>query len=190
MHMTKFRFAILVAAALISACSKAEKTEHYLIDTPAITQHLPNRLGRVSVQNVTLPQYASGQEIAFQTADGALHSRPDQIWADDPAHAITGFLATQISQISGATAIAEPWPFNDGPDRRLEVRIARMLAGSDGNFLLYGQYFVTSDQGNGGDLAKNFEIVVPINGVGPGSTATAQSEALQKLALEISALAG
>ncbi|MGV8985831.1 MAG: PqiC family protein [Cypionkella sp.] len=185
--MIHFRFALLVSFALISACSNAAKTEHYLIDTPVIARHLPNRLGRVAVRDVSLPQYASGQEIPFQTTDGALHSRSDQVWADDPVRAITGVLAAQISQISGATAIAEPWPFSDAPNRRLEVRIERMLAGVDGNFQLNGQYFVTSEQG-GGDVAKRFKIAVPISGEGPAATAAAQALALQKLAEKIASL--
>ena len=117
--MIQPRYVFMVLIALISACSTAEKTVHYLIEAPAVSRHLPGRLGRISVHDVSLPQYASGQEIACQTPDGALHSKPDQVRADDPVRAVTGFLAAQISQISGATAIAEPWPFNDPPDRRL-----------------------------------------------------------------------
>lgn len=62
-----------------------------------------------------------------------------------------------------------------------------MLAGSDGNFLLSGQYFVTSDQG--GDVARRFDITVPIGGTGPGATAAAQALALQRLAEKIATLA-
>jgi hypothetical protein len=185
--MTQYRYALLILVTLASACSKPEKTGHYLIDSPALARHLPNKLGRVAIKDVALPQYAAGQEIAFQTPDGALRSRPDQIWADDPVHAVTGYLANQISAVSGATAIAEPWPFTEPPQRRVEVRVARMLAGADGGFHLTGQYFVTSDQG--GDLARSFDITVPIGAEGPGAIAAAQSLALQKLAEKIAALA-
>ncbi|MBI1170385.1 hypothetical protein GC209_03195 [bacterium] len=184
--MPVFRLVPLVVLALITACAKAEKTQHYLIDAPAVSRHLPDRLGRVALHEVSLPQYAASDEIAYQTPDGALHSRPDQIWADDPVHAVTGFLAAQISAVSGATAVAEPWPFSDPPDRRLDVRIERMLARADGSFQLAGQYFVTSDQG--GDIARRFDIAVPIEGEGPAATAAAQSLALQKLAEKIAAL--
>lgn len=188
--MTGYRFALLIPAAcalaLATACAKPEKTGHYLIDGPTLSRHLPDRLGRVMIKDVVLPQYASGQEIAYQTPDGALRSRPDQIWADDPVHAVTGFLANQITAVSGATAIAEPWPFNDPPQRQVEVRIARMLAGSDGIFHLSGRYFVTSDQGS--DLVRNFDISLAIGAPGPGAIAAAQSQALQKLAEKIAAV--
>ncbi|MEO8242338.1 MAG: PqiC family protein [bacterium] len=187
--MTHFRAAMLILFVATSACSKAEKNQHYLIDAPSAARTQPNLLGRVAVHDVSLPQYASGQEISYQTADGSVHSRPDQLWADDPVHAVTQFLATKITQLSGATAIVEPWPFNDGPDRRLEVRIERMLAKSDGTFQLTGQYFVTSAQGGGG-TARRFDISVPVAAEGPGAVADAQSQALLVLAGQIAALKG
>lgn len=184
--MTRTRYALLILVALAAGCAKPEKTGHYLIDSAPLARHLPNKLGRVMIKDVVLPQYASGQEIAYQTPDGALRSRPDQIWADDPVHAVTGFLANQITAVSGATAIAEPWPFNEPPQRQVEVRIARMLAGADGIFHLSGRYFVTSEQG--GDLARNFDINLAIGAPGPGAIAAAQSQALQTLAQKIAGL--
>ncbi len=187
--MIPFRAALLVLIVATSACSKSEKNQHFLIDAPSAARTQPNVLGRIAVHDVSLPQYASGQEIAYQTDDGAVRSRSDQLWADDQVHAVTQFLATKISELSGATAIVEPWPFNDGPDRRLEVRIERMLAMADGTFMLSGQYFVTSSQ-DGGGKTQRFEISVPVADEGPGAVANAQSQALLVLAGRIAALKG
>ena len=184
--MVRISLFALPVAALLVACSDPEKTERYLIDTPEVVEQVPNRLGRVEIRDVSLPDYASGDEIAYQTEDGAVRASPDTIWADDPVRAVTHYLATQIALQSGAQAVAEPWPFFDRPDRRVEVRIDRMLARADGNFVLSGNYFVAPQAGGG--LSRRFAISVPITAEGPAAIAAAQSEALRQLARAIATL--
>lgn len=102
----------VLAALALTGCSNPEATARYTLTPVAVAQSLPNRLGSAELREVSLPQYAAGQEIAWQSADGALRSSPDNIWADDPPRAMTLALARQISALSGATVIAEPWPLS------------------------------------------------------------------------------
>jgi uncharacterized lipoprotein YmbA len=148
----------------------------------------------VEIREVSLPEYAAGQEVAWQTEDGAVRSNPEQVWADSQPRAVTLELARQISNVSGATVIAEPWPLAENPGRRLEVRVEQMLARADGTFRLAGQYFVTPDLGaRGADVVRRFDISVPIvtdagDPKNPALIAKAQALAVQGLATQIAQL--
>ena len=181
------RLAPLILFALLAACA-GKKTEMFLITPPEAAAELPNRLGQVELRDVVLPQYASVAEIAVQTAGGGLTANAAQIWAETPVRAVTDVLAAQISALSGATVVAEPWPLSDGPDRVLEVRVERILAGADGLFHLAGQYFVSSYSGAGGDVARRFALTVPLTSPGAAAVADAQARALQALARQIAQL--
>lgn len=188
------RTKILITAALpaavlcagLSGCGREPTL--YLVTPPAPEARLPDRLGRVELREVMLPQYATGPEVTLQEPGGALRAQRKDLWADAPATAITGVLAAQISAISGATAVAEPWPLSTPPDRRLEVRVAQILAGADGLFHLSGQYFVAPLAGAGRDIARPFTITEPLDGADAAAVASAQARALQKLAAQIAAL--
>ncbi|OCX65290.1 hypothetical protein BFP70_09475 [Thioclava sp. SK-1] len=181
---------------LLAACSDPLDTARYTLDPPAPTERLANRLGRAELRDVSLPDYASGQEITFQTADGALRSTPDNIWADDPARAMTLVLARQITQLSGATVLAEPWPLAAEPQRRVEVRVEKFVAAADGMVHLSGVYIVSpaSFSANGGDVVRPFSIAVPVLGADgqptqdPAQIARAQSQAVADLARAIASL--
>jgi len=189
--LTRF---LLIGVALsgLAACSNPEKTGRYVIETPAATKSLPNKIGSAELREVSLPQYAAGQEISWQTPDGALRSTPDNIWADDPPRAITLALARQISDLSGATVIAEPWPLSEGPQRRIEVRVEQFLARADEVVVLNGSYYVASADLNGGrDLVRRFALSVPIaagSEADPAAIAQAQSQAVAQLATRIAGL--
>ncbi|WP_339108751.1 PqiC family protein [Thioclava sp. GXIMD4216] len=192
--MIRFTTFSLIGAALVTlaACSDPLDTAQYAIDPAPAKDTLPNRLGRAELREISLPDYASGQEIAFQTPDGALRSSPDNIWADDPKRAMTLALARQISEMSGATVIAEPWPLASDPQRKIEVRVDRFLAAADGAVHLDGVYYVSpaSYAASGGDTVRRFDITVPMGGVAgkaadPGLIARTQSAALGQLAAQI-----
>ncbi|MCL7466460.1 PqiC family protein [Phaeovulum sp. NW3] len=186
MKSASLSFLCLIALA---GCSNPEKTGRHLIDPPAASQRLPDRLGLTELREVSLPQYAAGQEITWQTEDGALRSTPENIWADDPARAMTLALSRQITALSGATVIAEPWPLAEGPSRRLEVRVEQILAQADGNLRLSGVYFVSPAGLSGGrDIVRRFDLTVPVAGEGPGAIARAQSRAVALLAEQIAQL--
>ena len=174
----------------LSACSNPEKTARYLIDPPTTGEQVPNRLGSAELKDVSLPEYASGQEVAFQTADGAVRSNPRNLWADNPERAFTLSLARAISDASGATVIGEPWPLAEPPQRVLEVRVEKALAQAHGIYRLQGRYFVSDDGSGGANHARGFDISVPMADTGPGASAAAASSALALLARQIATLSG
>lgn len=180
----------LVLVPVLAACSLTQTdTALYLIDPPAPATDLRNRLGRIEVREVALPQYASGQEIVTQGPDGALRSDPGTLWADAPARAMTEALARQISAVSGATALAEPWPLAEDPARRLQVRVSRIYADSVGTFRLSGRYTVAPlFAEDGRDIVRSFDLSEPVPGEGAAAIAQAQSRAIQALARQIAQL--
>ncbi|MDO5703897.1 MAG: PqiC family protein [Paracoccus sp. (in: a-proteobacteria)] len=181
----------LCAALLLTACSNPEKTARWLVDPPTAARELPNRLGAAELRDVSLPEYASHDEVAFQTPDGAVRSNPRNLWADSPQRAFTLVLARSISELSGATVIAEPWPLMTTPDRKIDVRVERALAQANGTYRLAGSYYVSDETGaGGGNHARSFDITVPLSDAGAGSVALAQSAAITQLARQIAMLGG
>lgn len=184
----------LLGLALTACASGRSGTAMYLIDPPAQADTLPDRLGRIELREVVLPQYAAGQDMLRQGEDGALRGDLAAVWADAPGRGLTQALARQISSVSGATALAQPWPLATPPDRVLEIRIDRIFAGRDGAFHLSGQYFI-SPRDAGRDIVRGFDIYEPITpapvaGSAPTAAAVAgaQARALQALARRIAQL--
>lgn len=188
--MTKALALIPAALLALGACSNPEKTARHLIDPPTAGIQVPNRLGSAVLKDVALPQYASDQEVAFQTADGAVRSNPDNLWADSPSRAFTTTLARAITDVSGATVIGEPWPLAEPPRREVEVRVERALAQANGIYRLSGRYFVADGAGGGANHARGFDISVPLAAQSPAATAAAQSQAIAILAQQIATLSG
>lgn len=179
---------IAVACLTLAACSNAENVARYLIEPPVSGVTVPNRLGQTELREVRLPDYAAGQEIALQAADGTLRAGPSNIWADDPVLGLTATLARQITAVSGATVIAEPWPLQDLPPRRLEVRIDRMVAQNNGQFRLSGQYFVVPVSASGSDIVRRFDILAPMESQEYSAIAGASAIAIDTLARQIAQL--
>lgn len=180
---------VMLMAAL-AGCSDPMKTGRYLIEAPQTGREVTNRIGTAELLDVSLPEYARADEVAWQTADGAVRATSRQLWADDPQRAFTLTLARAISDISGATVIAEPWPLTEPPRHKLDVRVERALAGANGVYRLAGRYFLSDDRASGANLARGFDIRVPIAGEGPGAIAEAQAQALGALARQIAQLGG
>lgn len=180
---------LMIGLSVLGACSDPLSTGRYMIDPPTAAKSLPNRLGQAELREVSLPQYASDQEIVWQTEDGALRSTPENVWADNPARAMTLALARQISALSGATVIPEPWPLAQEPQRRIEVRVEQVLPRADGVLHMAGIYFVSpAGDTMGRDVVHRFDVEVPLEGEGPGFIAKAQSAAIGQLAAQIAAL--
>lgn len=190
MMMIRLPAAILLSALALSACSNPEKTGRFLIDPPVTGGQLPNRLGTAELKDVSLPDYASDQEVMWQTAEGAVRSSPDNLWADNPQRAFTLSLARAISDASGATVIGEPWPLAEPPQRSLEVRVEKALAQANGTYRLAGRYFVSEAGSGGTNHARSFDISVPMAGDQPQAIAAALSQAIAQLAGQIAALSG
>lgn len=184
--------ASILGLLALTACSDPEDTARYLIDPPASGARLPDRLGLTELREVSLPEYASGQEIAWQTAEGAVRSGPGNLWADNPQRSFTLTLARAISDLSGATVISEPWPLAEPPQRRLEVRVEKALAQADGMFRLGGRYFLSDERfgAGGASHARSFDISVPLASDQPAAVAQAMSLAIAQLAGQIATLSG
>ena len=180
----------VAALTLLGACSHGENTARYMIDPPLTGERVPDRLGTAELKDVSLPEYAAAGEISWQTEDGAVRSNTKQLWADTPQRAFTQTLARTISDLSGATVIAEPWPLAEPPRRRLEVRVEKALAQSDGVYRLSGRYFVSDEAAGGANQARSFDISVPLADDEPGTIARAQSQAITQLARQIAVLGG
>lgn len=190
MTTTHILASALLGALVLAGCSNPEKTGRFLIDAPTSQARVPDRLGTAELKDVSLPEYAADQEVMWQTADGAVRSNPDSLWADNPQRAFSLALARAISDMSGATVVNEPWPLAEPPKREIEVRVTRALAQSNGVYRLTGRYFV-ADQGSGGaNHARSFDISVPMAGEQPAAIAAAQSQAIGQLAHQIATLSG
>ncbi len=198
----------MLATAALAGCSDPEKTGRYLIDPPDAGMRVADKLGTAELRDVSLPDYASAGEVSWQTPDGAVRSNPKTLWADKPERAFTLALARAISDLSGATVIAEPWPLAEPPRRRVEVRVERALAQANGIYRLSGRYYVSNDTPGAANQARSFDISVPLpvavkkaSSLGGGGTAqvdasaapaiaAAQNRAIAQLARQIATLGG
>lgn len=188
--MTRHVLLALTCLAILGGCSNPMKTGRYLIDPPVTGERVPDRIGSAELRDVSLPDYASGDEVAWQSGDGAVRLNSKSLWADKPQRAFTLTLARAISDISGATVIAEPWPLAEPPRKKLEVRVEKALAQANGTYRLSGRYFVADDASGGSNQARSFDISVPIASDKPGEIARAQSQAIAQLARQIATLGG
>lgn len=182
--------ALIAVTAVLAGCSDPLKTAHHLIEAPPMARELPDRIGSAELLEVSLPEYAAASALAWQDAAGAVRAGGDDLWADAPPRAFTLTLARAISEVSGATVIAEPWPLAEPARHRLDVRVERALAGGDGVYRLSGRYFLSDERGSGRNLVRGFDIRVPLAGTGSGAIAGAQAAALGHLARQIAQLGG
>jgi uncharacterized lipoprotein YmbA len=162
--------------ALLAGCS-SDPELRYAVPDVAPGEQIPVRARTVEIREVTLPSYAEQQEIYVETAEGALVSNSSLLWADDPTRAITMTLSRTLSAATSARVAAEPWPFEDTPNARVEVRIDEMVAGNTGLFRLSGQYFITSPDRIVHEHAHDFAITAPYDIAG-GAQSIAQARAM------------
>ena len=177
--MTAFRLVAVIVA--LSACTTDPQLRLPVPSVP-VTAKVPVSVGSVEVREVSLPLYANQETIALQDANGAIISNENLLWADDPSRAITEGLALSLAGLTRARVAAEPWPFFETPDARIEVRFTEALARADGQYVISGQYFVASGDGNRGDVARRFSIAEAYDALNRGSIATAQARAIDALA--------
>ena len=154
---------LLAVTVLLSACF-AGPEQRFAVPTAPAGDHVAVAFGSIVVRDLSLPDYASSQEIFTRDAGGALTSNPKLLWADEPVRAMTLELSSYLSRITGARVAAEPWPFTTGPDAAIEVRVADMVADAGGALRLSGQYFVATEGGR--NRGRLFDLTVPIGGAG------------------------
>ncbi|MBK0329394.1 membrane integrity-associated transporter subunit PqiC [Rhodobacteraceae bacterium F11138] len=170
---------------LLGACG--ETAGRYLLESPTADQKLRVPVARIELRDVTLPDYASASEIMLQSEDGALFPVKGAIWADDPVRAVTLSLARNLDMLTTATAAGEPWPLDAYPDIRISTRIERMVARSDGQFELAGQYSIAAPEQAVRESINRFEILQPLSGDTPAAVAEATSAALLTLTQQMAA---
>ncbi|WP_297768204.1 ABC-type transport auxiliary lipoprotein family protein [uncultured Roseovarius sp.] len=182
--MNRFSLPVALAAvAMVAACTGVPDQR---VTVPRAPVEAKQRIafGSVLLREVSLPNYAAGEEIFVGDAAGLLNTQPGLLWADDPSRAITLELSRHLSQITGVRAASEPWPFEEFAEAQVEVRIEEMLARDAGVFRLAGQYFVTSESGRA--RARLFDLSVPVDIEGGApALAAARAQAVGDLALEI-----
>lgn len=187
------RFPLSLAAVTLTelaACGDGTDVQRYIIDPPTSTQLSGDQLGAAELKEVSLPDYAASDEIAWQTETGEILQSSKILWADQPVRAFTVTLARAVSEISGSSVIPEPWPLASPPQNRIDVRVEKALAANDGYFRLEGRYFVSAEGGAGSHHTRAFDIAVPIEDDTPGSIADAASVAITLLAEQIATLGG
>ncbi len=175
----------LAIAPLLTACG--ESASRYLLDVPPPAQKVGVRVRTIEVRDVALPDYASASEIMAQDEAGALHPVPKAIWADDPVRGISLALARNLDVVSTTTAITEPWPLDQLPDARVDVRVERMVAQSDGQFRMSGQFAIASPNLIVRERIERFDILRPMADQSPAAVAQATSAALLTLSEQIAA---
>lgn len=178
------RYSGLFLILLAAGCGSG-KEARFLIDPPAATAEIPVRVSTIELREVSLPAYAAAVEMAQQEDTGALRNLPDTLWADDPVRGVTIALARALDQATSATATAEPWPLDEPAQARVEVRVERMFAGTDGQFRFGGQFAIASPDGIIRERVRRFDIALPIATEGPAGIADASGQAIGSLASEI-----
>lgn len=154
----------------------------YAVPVPQAQGRVAVNVGTLEVRDATLPLYAGLEEIFTEQEDGGLVSDTSVLWADDPQRGITQGLASALASLTTARVAAEPWPLEDLPDARLEVRFDTLLARADGQLSMSGQYFVARPDA---DRSGRFAILVPYQPGSIVSIARAQGRAIDLLARQI-----
>lgn len=174
----------LSAALALTLVACAGQVVRIPAPAPVMTETVRSRYQGIEVLDVSLPTYASGEEIFTEDASGLLTGSSNMLWADDPTRATTLGLARALSQITGARVAPEPWPFAEYAAARVDVRVEDMRT-IGARFTLSGQYFV-APVGGGRGTARLFAVTSPLPEAPTLSDfARARSDTIAKLALMI-----
>lgn len=158
------RRGFLVAGGLALAGCVGQPVAQYLVDPPVSQLRLRSFVSSIEVRDVSLPRYASGDEIALQGTDGAVRSLRKTAWADVPQRAVSLTLARNLAAILNIRVSTEPWPFADPPAVEVAVTADRFLVGSDGILRFSGLYAIAPRNSDLSDRSGPFSIEVPVLG--------------------------
>ncbi|QFT93674.1 hypothetical protein FIU86_12540 [Roseovarius sp. THAF9] len=178
----KLRTPAIVAATLLTAACGGPSADLYPVAPPQVSDSIRISFRTVEVREVSLPAYAAADEIAVEDEDGKLVTDANIRWADSPERSVALEIARNLARLSGARVASEPWPFEELPDARLEVRFESLVAGADGNFRGSGQYFVGVPDGRR-ERSGLFQLAVPYD---PEGGMPALARARGQLVLDLS----
>ena len=181
--MTLRIIAITLAAALpLASCGDTNARFPIPSDIEASVSKARIAVGSIEVRDVSLPTYAAASEIVVEQDNGALSVVSKAIWADDPVRGVTGALTKSLGLRSTAAVAAEPWPLATPADVRLEVRIDRMIARTDGEFELSGQFAIAAPDGAIRETMQRFALTARMADASPATVAKATGIAIDRLA--------
>jgi uncharacterized lipoprotein YmbA len=170
----------LTAAAALAFLTACGTPDRIAVQSPAITETVRIGFASVEVKDVSLPTYASADEVAQQAADGSLVTS-SVLWADAPERAVALELSRNLAKLTQRRIASEPWPFEENPAARLDVRFTDLIAGTDGIFRASGQYFVGVFEGR--ERSGIFELTVAYDPAGgPAAIARARGQIVLDLA--------
>ncbi|MFN3664048.1 membrane integrity-associated transporter subunit PqiC [Yoonia sp.] len=175
----------LMIVAVLGVAGCAAQPDRLAFTPAPSTLQLQPLVRSAMVRTVSLPTYAAVEDIPLQDASGLITADSGILWADDPQRAITLAISSTLAQITNADVGPEPWPFIGLPDVAIDIRVTRMIAGSDGTFQLAGQYFVGGDGVDFRDTARSFDIRQPMTDQSLGAISAAQSAAVLTLTEQI-----
>lgn len=173
---------LLICLTLLGACGVEPPA---LLTTPPSAELQSVRIAyrSVEVRDVSLPDYAAGEDVYVEGPDRALRPLDTVLWGDDPERAVTLQLTRDLATISGAQVASSPWPLAEFPQAELDVRVEEFVADARGQFRMSGQYFVAPREGVGRDRAGVFALSAPVPpGAGPLGFAAARSAVVAQLA--------
>ncbi len=137
----------ILTVGLILALAACGNADRFAVRPPAVTEQVRISFGSVEVRDVSLPSYAAADEISMQAEDGTLKSSKTVLWADAPERAVALELSQNLARMTGRRVASEPWPFEELPDARVEIRFSELVASASGEFRTSGQYFVGVSDG-------------------------------------------
>lgn len=180
MKMRFLKPALICFATAIAGCGGTP--DFYSVTPPTVNETLRIGFQSVEIRDVSLPTYAAADEIAVQDETGKLVTDSATLWADSPERSVALELAGNLARLSGARVASEPWPFEELPDARLDVRFENLLAGADGQLRATGQYFVGVLDGRR-ERSGLFNLAVPFDPAGgPQAIAVARGQIILDLA--------
>lgn len=182
------RILIFVICAALTAC--ASPLDRLAMMPVTSELKLSPLVNSAMVRTVSLPTYAAVDEIAFELPSGLIASNANVLWADDPQRAVTLILTRNLTDILNTEVGPEPWPFVIRPDVAIDVRVERILAGSDGTFHLTGQFYVGGDGIDFRNSTDSFDISIAMPNQSLASIARAQAVALLSLSEKIAKTLG
>lgn len=181
------RFFSLAALSLVvlTACGSPGPVRYSAPDQP-VTDRISIPQRTVAVREVSLPAYATAEQVTVADARGALREQGESLWADDPSREVTLELTGALGRLTGRTVAADPWPFRDDPDAVVDVRIEEFVARAGGTFLARGQYYIAQSDAGRPDRSRQFQIVEAYDTDGGiPAIAAARSRAVTQLARQI-----